>query len=98
MNPFRYTISRQTYTKIAGIPQPEVEQVEGLSSLDSAAHRIVDYALEDPGVVFQVHDTLSQDFFAIYAGPGETKEDLIGEVLEALRMFDRMPAPEEARG
>jgi len=90
MSPFRYTINRQTYTKIAGIPQPEIKEVEGLSDLDDAAKRIVKLAIEDPGVVFQVRDMRGQHFFSVYASTEEEEVDLLDEVLEALHMFDQL--------
>ena len=90
MIPFRYTINRQTYTKVAGIPQPEVQEVEGLSELDNAAKRIVELALEDPGVVFQVRDMRGQHFFSVYSSPEEGEQDLLDEVLDALHMFDNL--------
>ena len=90
MSPFRYTINRQTYTKIAGIPQPEIKEVEGLSDLDDAANRIVELAIEDPGVVFQVRDMRGQHFFSVYASPEEEEVNLLDEVLEALHMFDQL--------
>lgn len=90
MSPFRYTINRQTYTKISGIPQPEIEEVEGLSDMDNAAKRIVTLAMEDPGVVFQVCDMRGQHFFSVYSSPEEGEQDLLNEVLEALHMFDQL--------
>ena len=90
MSPFRYTINRQTYTKIAGIPQPEIEEVDGLSDLGDAAERIVELATEDPGVVFQVRDMRGQHFFSVYASPEEEEDNLLDEVLEALHMFDQL--------
>lgn len=93
----RYTISRQTYTKVAGIPQPAIQQVECKSDMEVAAHRIVDLALDDPGVVFQISDAQNPGHFTVYAEEEEGRDELIAEVLEALQRFDS-PTTEAAIG
>lgn len=88
MEKLRYTISRQTYVKVSGIPQPKTEPIECKPDMQLAAQRIVELALDDPGVVFQITDAYCPDHFTVYAEEGEGREDLIAEVLEALQRFD----------
>jgi len=98
MEQLRYTISRQTYAKVAGIPQPKTEPIECKSDMQVAAQRIVDLALDDPGVVFQITDAQCLDHFTVYAEEDEESTELVEEVLEALRRFDATVAKEAAIG
>jgi len=98
----RFIIGRQGYVRLTDIqgrlegldPATDVVSTEG--DPEACAQAIVDLACEDPGIIFTVFDSVSQDHIAVIKG-NEARETLLDETRRGLeRLVSAGEAVEEA--
>jgi tellurite resistance-related uncharacterized protein len=90
----RFIVARQTYNKITTMQgklkdiEPATENLRMIHDPQCTAETVVDLAMGDPGIVFTVIDTRTQDHVAVYANENQDRQELLVEVIEAMKRFD----------
>ena len=98
----RFIIGRQGYVRLTDIQgrqkglQPATDVVDTEDDPETSAQRVVDLACEDPGIIFTIFDSVSQDHITVIKGD-EARETLLDETRQGMaRLVTAGDAVEEA--
>ena len=98
----RFIIGRQGYVRLTDIQgrqqglEPATDGVDTEDDPEACAQQVVDLACEDPGIIFTVLDSVSQDHITVIKGE-EPRETLLDETRQGIaRLVTAGEAAEEA--